>query len=279
MPVLAHEDVEIAYEVRGDGPPVVLIQGVGVPGCGWGPQVDGLCNAFKLLTNDNRGMGASTVGRSLSIEKMADDVRGIMDQLGWESAHVVGHSMGGVIAQQLALDIPQRVRSLALLCTFARGKDGGRPNFTMMWAAIGGRIGTRAMRRRAFMRLVLTPTEHRTLDLAAEAITLGRLFGRDLADQPLILMKQAMAMGRHDSSSRLNELKGIPTLVLSGTEDVIAKPAYGRAIAAGIPDARYIEWDNAAHGLPIRRADEVNALLAEHWQTANANWTPNRTGK
>ena len=194
MLIHTREDVKIAYEVDGTGPPVILIQGVGVPGCGWTPQVDGLSHEFTFLRNDNRGVGGSTLGKRLSIQKMAEDVQSIMDHLGWESAHLVGHSMGGVITQQLALTIPERVRSLALLCTFARGLDGVRPTCAMMRAVIGGRIGTRAMRRAAWLRLILTQAEYSTVDLKKESITLGNYFGRDLAEQPLVLIQQALAM-------------------------------------------------------------------------------------
>ena len=102
----------------------LLIQGVGVVGACWRPQVAALARHYQTLFFDNRGIGESTAGHgSVRIEAMAEDARALMDEAGWDSAHVMGHSMGGVIAQQLALDCPKRVRSLSLLCTFARGRD------------------------------------------------------------------------------------------------------------------------------------------------------------
>src|SRR3954468_17968138 len=83
------------YAVCGDGPPVLLIQGVGVHGDGWRPQVEALASHRQCLTFDNRGLGGSQpVGAAVTVEQMAEDARVLMDALGWESAHVVGHSLG-----------------------------------------------------------------------------------------------------------------------------------------------------------------------------------------
>ena len=96
MPTLERPDTTIHYEVDGSGPPVLLIQGVGVIGAGWMPQVEGLRNEFTLCVFDHRGIGRSgSIGRRLSIEAMAGDALALLDALGWERAHVAGHSMGG----------------------------------------------------------------------------------------------------------------------------------------------------------------------------------------
>ena len=123
---LQRNQVDVHYELGGTihGPRLLFIQGVGVIGEGWRPQVLELNGYFQTLVFDNRGIGRSQPCRGpISIEAMADDARALLDEVGWESAHVIGHSMGGVIAQQLALDCPKRISSLSLLCTFLRGKD------------------------------------------------------------------------------------------------------------------------------------------------------------
>ena len=115
-----HHGCRLVYRVGGDGPPVLLVQGVGVHGDGWRPQVDALAGRFRCLTFDNRGMGRSQpAGGPVTVEQMAEDARALMDAQGWDSAHVVGHSLGGAVALHLALTTPPRVRSLSLLCTFA----------------------------------------------------------------------------------------------------------------------------------------------------------------
>lgn len=249
----------------GQGPPVLLIQGVGAIGETWRPQLTGLQQQFQMVAFDNPGIGTSPPLESLSIQGMADAARQLMDDLGWDRAHVVGHSMGGVIAQQLALDAPERVMSLGLLCTFVRGRDGAVPSLPMMWLGLRTRVGTPAMRRRAFVEMVVARSQLASIDRDAFAAKLEPLFGRDLADSPAVLMDQVRALGDSDLSDRLGELSDIETLVLSGAEDLVAPPEQGRALAEAIPGATYVELDEAGHALPIRRAAAVNAVLREHW--------------
>src|SRR5687768_4749782 len=121
---LEHRGCKLSYCIAGNGPPVLMIQGAGMHGDGWLPQIEGLADQYRCLRFDNRGMGKSQpFGAAITIEQMAEDARVIMDAEGWQSAHVAGHSMGGLIALHLALSEPKRVRSLALLCTFARGSE------------------------------------------------------------------------------------------------------------------------------------------------------------
>jgi pimeloyl-ACP methyl ester carboxylesterase len=217
-----------------------------------------------LLAIDNRGVGRSARGTgTLIIEQMAADVRSAMDDAGWDRAHVAGHSMGGVIAQQLALDVPERVASLALLCTFAHGRDAARLTPWIAWMGLRTRVGTRQMRRRAFVELVMAPGMLDDID--GTAARLAAVFGRDLADQPAIAMTQVRAMSRHDAGPRLGELSGLPTLVVSAEHDRIAHPAFGEELQQAIRGARYVEIAGSAHACTVDRAEQINALLAEHW--------------
>lgn len=269
MAVLKRGDGEIYYELSGSGPPVLLIQGVGVTGEGWRPQIRTLEKNFQTLTFDNRGIGQSVPCRGpVTIEAMAEDARALMDAAGWDSAHVVGHSMGGVIAQQLALDIPKRVRSLSLLCTFARGKDAARITPWVLWMTLRTRLGTRRMRRNAFLQMLFPPDHLRTADRDTLATEVAAIVGRDLAWSPPVLMKQVQALARHDTSDRLRQLSGIPTLVLSALHDPIASPRYGRQIAQLIPGATYEEMPNASHGVIIQQADEVSRRLETFFRSA-----------
>jgi aminoacrylate hydrolase len=269
VPTLERPDTTIHYEVDGNGPPVLMIQGVGVIGAGWRPQVDGLSNEYTLCAFDNRGIGNSgPIGRRLSIEVMAADALALLDALGWERAHVVGHSMGGLIAEQLALDAPKRVTSLALLCTPEWGGQGAWPGLRVIWIGLRNRVGAPEARRRAFLELILPKSALTTTDLDAFAQQVVPYFGRDLAENPPILMKQVGAMRRHDIRSRLSSLASIPTLVVSADEDPIAPPAAGRATTERIGSARHVELPDSSHGVTIHRAEMVNRLLAAHWLAA-----------
>lgn len=261
----------LAFDVRGSGTAVLLIQGVGVQGDGWRPQTDALAQRYTCITFDNRGLGRSQpVGAPVTVAQMAEDARAVLDAERVASAHVVGHSLGGLVAVQLALMAPERVRSLALLCTFASGRDAAPLDARMMLLGLRARVGTRRMRRRGFLALVLPPHALAVADVDAEAARIAELFGHDLADQPPIVAQQLRALRAADASARLAELAGIPTLVVSAAHDPIAPPRAGRALAAGIPGARYVEIDDASHGLPITHADRVNALLLEHIAAADA---------
>jgi len=270
MPVHETPGATLSYTVSGDGPPVLMIQGVGAIGHAWLPQIEHLSTTYRVAAFDNRGIGGSAIrdGR-LTIEDMATDALAIADALGFARFHLAGHSMGGVIAQAVALAAPQRILSLAFLCTFARGSQGAAMSLPMFVTALRMRIGTRPMRRNAFLGLIMPERYLREVDRAALAARLHPLFGRDLADPAPITMKQLGALSKYDASARLGTLARIPTLVVAATEDRIALPRYNQALAAAIPGARYVEIADAGHGVTIHRAGEINRLLEEHFRTAH----------
>ncbi len=271
MPVLSRLDVAIAYEVAGRGVPVLFVQGIGVAGSGWRPQVEALQDQHKCVTYDNRGLGASVPCTGpITVKAMADDARALMDALGWDSAHVVGHSMGGAIALQLALDHPARVRSLSLMCTFARGSDGARLTPWVLRMTVRTRLGTRRMKRRAYLEMLYPSAYLETQDREALAAHIMPMIGRDLAVQPAVLVQQLRALSKHDVYDRLGALSGIPTWVVSARHDRIAPPESGRRLADAIPGARFDLAEDAAHGLPLHRVDWVNARLRAFLQDAEA---------
>jgi pimeloyl-ACP methyl ester carboxylesterase len=258
----------LSFRVRGSGSPILFVQGTGVHGSGWQPQVEAFEREHTCISFDSRGLGLSQPrGGMLSIERMARDGLAVLEAAGAGPAHVVGHSLGGLVALQLALLEPARVRSLALLCTFADGRAPAR-GAGLFWTGVRSRVGTARMRRHAFLELVLAPAALREVDRDALAQELAPLYGHDLAEQSPMVLAQIAAMRRCDLSARLAELAPIPTLVLSAAQDGIAPPALGRALAAGIPGARYVELPDAAHGAPITHAAQVNALLREHFAAA-----------
>jgi 3-oxoadipate enol-lactonase len=258
----------LAYERTGHGSAVLLIHGCGIVGDGWRPQIDALADRFTLLAFDHRGLGGSELRGRLSVEGMAEDALAVLETERIERAHVVGHSLGGLIAQQLALVTPDRVASLSLLCTFAHGRQGARMTPGLALTALRMRIGTREMRRQAFVELVMPASYLAGVDRARLAAELQPLFGRDLGDNPSVILKQVAAMAKFDPRERLRALPRVPVLVVSAQQDRIALPAYGRELAGAIPGARYVEIAGAGHGVTIQRAPEINALLAQHFAAA-----------
>ena len=269
MPILTTHGARVSYSRTGTGDAVLLIQGVGAIGTAWRPQVEALSQHYSVITFDNRGIGASSITEGvLTIEGMAEDALTILNAEGINRCHVVGHSMGGLIAAQLALMWPRRVKSLALLCTFPDGRTGARLTRDTFFTGLRTRIGTRAMRRKAFLSLVLSKAGMADATRPALEATMTELFARDLAHQPPIILRQLRAMARYDAMWRLRCLGSIRTLVMSGGQDRIAKPEYGRALAAAIPGAAYVEVAHAGHAVPIETPWIVNRLLNEHMRDA-----------
>ena len=266
MPFLFTRGARVHYSVTGRGDAVLLIQGVGAVGGAWRPQVEALSDRYRVITFDNRGIGASEItDGTLSIESMADDAVAILDAEGIARCHVVGHSMGGLIAAQIALTSPRRVQTLALLCTFPDGRTATRLTRGTVLGGLRTRIGTRVMRRTAFLSLVLSRSLMQDSAARAEmAERMAALFERDVADQPRIITRQLRAMSRYDPRWRIRFLSSIPTMVVSGAEDRIARPEYGRALAAAIPGSVYLELPRAGHAVPIEDPTLINRLLSDH---------------
>ena len=272
MPTIPTTRARIQYWKTGSGPAVVLVQGAGVIGEGWRPQIDALKDRYTVIWLDNRGIGQSVISSgALTVEDMAADVLAVADAEQLPAFRLIGHSMGGLIAQQVALSAPARVRTLGLLCTFLQGRQGAAMSVPLLLTALRARIGTRRMRRQAFVELVMPPAYLARSDRDALCDSLQGLFGRDLADQPPIVMRQVRAMSKFDVSARLAHLPRVPTLVLSAALDRIARPDYGRALAAAIPGARYLEIADAGHAVTIQCAGEVNAMLESHLSAASAH--------
>jgi pimeloyl-ACP methyl ester carboxylesterase len=261
----------LSYEVTGAGEPIVFIQGVGMHASGWLRQVDELSKHRLCVTFDNRGIGRShPAGAPITVEQMAADTLAIMDAAGIESAHVVGHSLGGAVAQEVALAARHRVLSLSLLCTSGRGKDAFRLSPKLMWLGLRSRIGTRRMRRHAFSQIVMSPSYIAACDPDALAGDLAVFFGHDPADSPAIAAKQLRALSRFNALARLGALDSVPTLVLSASHDLIFPPRFGRALASAIPGANFVEVRDASHGAIIQCAAVINALLLAHFDSANS---------
>lgn len=269
---LDHRGCRLAYDVRGVGAPVLLIQGVGVHGDGWLPQTAELQARYTCVTIDNRGVGRSRYSGPVCVEQMADDARAVLDAEGIDAAHVVGHSLGGLVALELALAARPRVRSLVLMCTFANGRSAAPLSLRMLWLGLRTKIGTRRMRRRGFLRLVM-PAAALT-DPDATAARLAPLFGHDLADAPPVARAQLRALRRYSAAARLHELAGLGTLVLSGAHDPISPPEVSGALARGVPGARHVPFADASHGLPVQHPDRVNALLCEHFEESGPSAPP-----
>jgi pimeloyl-ACP methyl ester carboxylesterase len=187
---------------------------------------------------------------------------------GWESAHLVGHSLGGLVALNFAIHYKALARSLALLCTFGDGRVPTRPSARLAWMGLKTRIGSRRRRRAAFLELIMPREALAARDREQLAEELAPLFGHDLADQPSIALPQLLAARRCNVMPELRDQVKIPTLVVSAEHDPIAPPRFGQALANEIHGARFVLLEDSSHGAPIHRSETINALLIEHMMQA-----------
>jgi pimeloyl-ACP methyl ester carboxylesterase len=233
--------VRIAWERRGSGAPVVLVHGLGYARWGWEPVADALAEGFEIVLLDNRGIGESDAPPGpYTAAEMAEDVLSVMDAAGLDSANVVGTSLGGMIAQELALTAPERVRRLVLVCT-----TPGGPNAAPMPAVTSHLIAEAptleplvALRRFVENALAPNPSEE-----IVERILQHRLA---TAQPPAAWAAQAAAGAGFDAWERLPGL-AMQTLVLHGTDDVVVDPRNGDLLVERIPNAALGRFEGCGH--------------------------------
>lgn len=251
---------QIAYRVLGAGPEVwVLVMGLGGRSADWGAAFPAeLARLGRVVLLDNRGTGASSQPSTpWSMEDMAADVVAVMDSLELERARVLGLSMGGMIAQELALAHPERVERVALMSTHAGGPQPPRPPEILEIFMPPRGTSMEALTRQA-MRLITGPGF-----AEAHPELVEELVRRALAEPTpkRTFLAQVQAILGSDRRQRLRGLR-TPALVLHGTEDTLIPVESGRELARAIPGARLVELPGCGHLPHLERPREVLAELA-----------------
>jgi pimeloyl-ACP methyl ester carboxylesterase len=234
-------DVGIAWEATGDGHPLLLIQGLGYARWGWEPLVPTLSGQFRVISFDNRGIGGSDVPPGpYDARQMAADAVAVLDAAGAERAHLIGTSLGGMIAQELAVLYPQRVERLVLMSTTPGGADSHPiPAVTVnLIAAAPGLDPVEALQR--FVDNALRPDP--PPGVAA------RILQHRLANpqDPAGWLAQAAAGTGYDGGNRLHLIQS-PTLILHGTADQVVDHRNADLLAAGIPHSQIIKVEGGGH--------------------------------
>lgn len=227
--------MRIAWERQGAGQPLLLIHGLGYARWGWEPVVAPLARSFDVIVFDNRGVGESDAppGPYTAAEMAADAVQ-VLDEAGVDRAHVVGTSLGGMVAQELALGRPERVERLVLACT----TPGGPRAFPMPQRTVDLMEARTTMRE--YIENALEPDPRPEL---VERILEHR---ERTAQQFEPWAAQAAAGATFDAHDRLGSLAK-PTLVQHGDGDVVVDPRNAELLAAAIPDARTSIYPGAGH--------------------------------
>ncbi len=252
--------VHIHYEVHGSGEPLLLIMGLGANTTGWSMQIPEFSKEYCVIAFDNRGAGRSDKpNEPYSMRQMADDARGLLDELEIDSAHVFGMSLGGMIAQELVLQHPHRVSSLVLGGTMAGGPSAifAGPDVVQQFISLAGMALTQAIE--AGLALVYS---EEYVAANKRALVRRSLLNAHLMAPMYAIQRQFMAIVGFNTHARLGEINA-PALVLAGTADRVIPLHNSRLLAEGIAGAQLLEFEGAGHGFLVERAEEVNAAVLE----------------
>jgi 3-oxoadipate enol-lactonase len=249
------------YVRRGEGEPMLMIQGMSGNHLSWGePFLTDLERDFDLVAYDHRGVGrSSSVTDPFTIADLADDADALMDALGWESAHVVGISMGGMVAQELALRHPERIRTLTLGCTYCGGEGS---------ALASSEVSTK------LAQAMMSGDRERAISTAYE-VNISPGYGADQSayatfyematamPTPVpVIMLQAQAVQAHQTLDRLDQISA-PTLVIHGTADEMLPFSNALLVASRIPGAQLVQLDDVGHMFWWEQPERSAAAIRE----------------
>jgi pimeloyl-ACP methyl ester carboxylesterase len=254
------QGVKIAYEIRGEGEPLVLVHGLAYDRAGWGRFPDLLAERFRVVLIDNRGVGESDAPEGpYAVEQMAADVIAVLDDAGIGRTNLFGVSLGGYIAQDVALHHPERVAKL-VLCSTAPGGPKAHP---MPEAGVAAFEKYPNMEREAGLRLMvensLGARGVRDLPALTDEIFAYRL---DRAPSLEAWTAQAHAGATYDSYDRVGAITA-PTLVLQGAADNVVEPLNAEILGALIPNARVEILPDRGHLMVWEDSERVAELVTE----------------
>jgi 3-oxoadipate enol-lactonase len=256
MPKVKVGDINIYYEIHGEGEPLIMINGAGGTVEWIRRFIPIYSREYRLVVFDNRGAGQTDrPDMAYTTAMMADDLAGLLDAIGIDSAHVRGVSFGGMIAQEFALRHPKRVRSLILLVTSCGGSH----------SIIGPSAGLGKAQQmppkeatEALLRCFIT---QEFVEKNPKLFELLIAFALEHPIDPGSLAKHGDAIKRHDTYDRLPEIR-VPALVLAGDADTVIPVENARILASRIPDAELVILKNAGHML-IEAAQEADRITLD----------------
>jgi 3-oxoadipate enol-lactonase len=262
VPTVEVPGTELNYERAGSGEPLLLIQGMSATHLAWGkPFLSELQRSFDCIVFDNRGIGLSApVEGRFTTADMAADTAGLLDALEIERAHVFGISMGGMIAQELALAHPDRLMTLGLGATYCGGENStlmGPEETQLLGEAM--QSGDRDRVFRAMWEINLSPGFRADDSGFAAFVAMASALPapRDL------VFRQMHACVQHDTRARLGQIS-THTLIVHGTEDRVLGVGNGRQIASLLPGSRLEELDEIGHMFWWEQPERAAELVREH---------------
>jgi len=259
MPFATVGKYRIFYVEEGEGFPLVLIHGLAGDHTAWIPQVDAFRGRHRVIAFDNRGAGQSTqVDEPVTTADLAGDTLGLMDALGISRAHIVGRSMGGSIAQHIALRAPEWVQSLVLCASFARLDPLGMRVLTNMREVLEWRGNWADHARHSVQNFVSAEFFNTQRDRVAQ---IERLIGGETR-LPACYVRQNHACLEHDTLDELHRI-ACPTLILAGGRDPICSLTATRWMSERIPGAETVIFENSSHFFLVEEAEKLQRVLSD----------------
>jgi pimeloyl-ACP methyl ester carboxylesterase len=266
MPTIDCDGLTLHYADTGTGEPVVFLNGLGGDSLYWMGQLRA-CGRhdYRCLALDNRDSGRSAASAgAYTLGDLADDVATLLRALEVPPAHMVGHSLGGMIAQEMALRHPERVRSLLLVCTLARSDAWFLGQLDLLAALRRQATNTSAF----FETLLPWLVSYRFFEDPDHVERLKVLIRQNPHPQPAAgFQRQIDAMRGLDTLDRLSQLR-CPVLAASGADDVLIPARYGRQIAETVPGGRFVLVPGVGHSPPLEDGRRFNELLLDFLHTA-----------
>jgi pimeloyl-ACP methyl ester carboxylesterase len=262
MPTVKVGDINIYYESHGDGEALLLIMGYGQYSAHWATLIPPFSREYRVISFDNRGTGRSDKPDiPYTMKMMADDAKGLLDDIGVDSAHVFGVSMGGMIAQEFAVNYPDKVKSLILGCTLCGGTKAILPTPEALSFLTGPEMAKLSVEERARVTVPWLVSQEFT-DKNPEAVELYVAITSKYPTPIHGFACQAQAIAFHDTYDRLPQITA-PTLLIVGSADRIIPAENSRIIASRIPNAELVVLENAGHGFFIDAEAEAASIILD----------------
>lgn len=255
MPKIHVNGIDLYYNIQGTGTPLLLIAGFDCDSSYWSLIVPALVNNYQVIRLDNRGVGKSSAPDSpYTIKQMADDTAALLNYLGITKVHVAGHSMGGQIAQELALAHPEKVKSLILLSSWAKG-NAKFNSLIEMFGNLSNHLSAKIYQKTLLPWMY---TENFYSNGSIENII--SIIEYYPLPTPHGIYHQSRAILHNDTNDRLTKIM-CPTLVAVGKEDILTPVAFSQQLADGINDAELVIIERSGHGFLVESPDAVLRVM------------------
>lgn len=261
MPWVHSIDAKIYYEVKGEGPTLVLLEGLGYSSWMWLLQIDNLAKDHKLVVIDNRGVGKSDKPTyPYTMDMFATDVKNVLDHIGIDKAHILGVSMGGMIAQQFFFRFPEKVKSLILIATHHGGRDIEPPSEEVVRVILEPPKPHMNLREYYRYKMVNYAISGSWVEKNREIFEL--LLDLRVRDPLPAVLNQLHAVAKFDLSKEVENIT-VPTLIIHGANDRVVPISNAYRLFSKIKTSTFVIFKEAQHLVHIEKAKEVNQLVRD----------------